>query len=681
VARYSIGIDIGGTFTDFSVVEQASGRAINLKVPTDRAAPAAGVMEGLAALARDHGVAAAEVASFVHGTTIALNTLIERNGARLGLLVTRGFRDLLVIARLRMPTPHNWRTGRPAPLLPRRHVYEVTGRLGPDGQEEEALSLAEVDAAVAAARAEGLDGLVICFLHAYRNGAHEAAARDRAASLAPGLHLCCSHEVWPRMREYERAMISIMNAYVMPRTAAYLGELESGLAARGVPARPFITQSTGGVVTARSARQRPVEMLLSGPAAGVMGAIAACGAAGVTEAVTLDVGGTSADVAFIEGGRVRMSQSEHVADFPLLMPVVGVSSIGAGGGSIVRVDAAGVLRVGPDSVGSTPGPACYGRGGALAAVTDAFLVAGHLSPEAFAGGRVTLQPALARAAMEPVGGALGLSTEAASEAVLRVAVSAIHAEISNLAARQGLDLGSRWLVPFGGAGPLLALAVAEELGMTRVLVPPAPGTLCSLGALLADVAKPFIRSVSLPLAEAGAALAEAWASLHAEATAWLREEAPELASHRLEASADMRYLGQSYEIDVDVPAAALAEGRVAELAAAFHARHRAVFSHADEAAPVELVDLRLTIRGETPKPPLRPAPPPGGSAVSRSRRIALDGELREVPVLSREAMAPGFAAEGPAIIEQMDTTTLVRPGWRMAVDASGALLLTRGDAA
>lgn len=677
--QHSLGIDIGGTFTDLSLWRADEERFITLKVPTTRARPAAGVIAGLELLATEHGIRPADIGYFVHGTTIALNTLIERDGARLGLMVTRGFRDLLVIQRLRMPTPYNWRTGRPEPLLPRRHVFEITGRLGPDGAEETPFREEDVDAAIEAARAAGLDGLVVCLMHAYRNPMHEQRARDRVRARAPDLFVCCSHETWPRMREYERALISIMNAYVMPRIDGYLGDLETLLADMGLPARPFITQSAGGIVTAASARRNPVETLLSGPAAGVMGAIHAASLVGVRDFITLDIGGTSADVAFVDGGSPRISQTEHVADFPLLMPVVGVSSIGAGGGSVITVDETGVMRVGPGSVGADPGPVCYGRGGTMPAVTDAFLVGGFLNPDSFAGGHLPLSVDAARTALRPLAERLQRNEAQTVEAVIQVTASSIYAELSNLAAKQGVSIADYAMLPFGGAGPLLATIVAEELGITRILVPAAPGTLCSLGALLSDVSKPFVRSIVQPLTGAADDLAAAFRGLGAEATAWLVSEAPGLAAQRFEVAADMRYLGQSFEIDVAVEPRWLEDGDLGTIADAFHRRHRSMFAHADEAAPVEIVDLRLTIVGTTAKPAVREAPrnAAGTLAAHGTRAVVVGGRFQTVPIYLRRDIPVDARFAGPVIVEQDDSTVYVAPGWLATAHPSGTLIMER----
>jgi N-methylhydantoinase A len=683
LSRYRIGVDIGGTFTDFAVHDTRTGRLAGLKVPTVPADPVRGVLDGLDVLATEHGVAPGDIDYFVHGTTIAVNTLIERKGARLGLLVTQGFRDLLIIQRLRIPNPQDWFGGRPEPLVPRRNVYEIDERLHADGSVARGLDEASVLAALGAAREAGLAGLVVCFLHSFRNPDHERRVKEILAGAAPELFVCCSHEVWPRMREYERAIVSLINAYVMPRVEGYLGKLEDSLAARGVPAAPYITRSNGGLMSARSARLAPADTLLSGPAAGVMGAVLAASEAGISDFITLDVGGTSADVAIVEGGRPQTSQHEHVADFPVMMPVVGVSSIGAGGGSIARVDESGVLRVGPESAGSDPGPACYGRGNREATVTDAFLAGGYLDAAGFAGGRLRLSLALAEEALAPVAAGLGLELPAACEAVLSVAVAASYAELSNLAAKRGVGLRDYSLVPFGGAGPLLATRVADEAGIRRILIPPAPGTLCALGALAADVAGDFVRSVLAPLDECMETLPRIYAELEADARAWLEREAPALERFDLRLASDMRYVGQSFEIDVDLDPAWLTAGDRSAVEAAFHAAHHRVFAHADSAAAVEMIDLRVLIAGTTPKPVL-PAPGTGASGApprsTGSRPVMADDGPQQVPVHRREGLRAGQRIRGPALVDQADTTVWIGRGWTAEVHPSGGLLLERSEA-
>lgn len=690
VAAYRIGIDIGGTFTDFAVHETETNRLIGLKVPTVPARPVDAIVAGLKLLVEEHAVAPDRVEYFVHGTTIAVNALIERKGARLGLLVTRGFRDILIIQRLRIPQPQYWYGNRPEPLIPRERVYEIDERIMADGSAGTALSQESLRAALQQARADGVEGLVLCFLHAYRNPAHEKAARDFLQEEAPDLFTCCSHEVWPQMREYERAIVTIVNAYVMPPVSRYLGDLEQRLAQLGVPVRPYITRSNGGVMTARRARSSTAETLLSGPASGVIGAVRIAAQAGVRNFITLDVGGTSADVAIVEDGAPRTSLTEHVADFPIMMPVVGVSCIGAGGGSIASLDSAGVLRVGPQSAGADPGPACYGKGQQQPTVTDAFLYCGYLNPDTFAGGRIALHPALAQQALASLAPALGTDTGAVARGIIDIAIAGMFAELSNLAAKRGIDPREFTLVGFGGAGALLACHLAEEIGITQVLIPQAPGTLCALGALSADVASDFVRSVFLHMGNDLSTVAAAYAQLEAEAREWFRTEAPAVKDHTLVLSADMRYVGQSFEVDVPLDIAWIARGDWQAVTDAFHAAHERVYSHTQPGAPVELIDLRLRIVGSTTKPPL-PAPgsvPAGTPAPVAARRQLLESAAgpSDVPVHRRAELAGGHVMAGPALVDQDDTTVYLPPGWRGTVHASGSLLLentseNRGDAA
>lgn len=680
MARYRIGVDIGGTFTDFSVYDVETGRMQGLKTPTVPLDPVEGLAAGFDALVKERGIALAEVEYFVHGTTIAVNTLIERKGARLAMLVTEGFRDLLIIQRLHVPRPQYWWGDRAAPLIPRERVYEIHERLRADGTVHRPLDANSIRAAIASAKAAGVEGLVVCFLHAFRNPEHERAARRIIEQEAPELLVCCSSEIWPRMREYERAIISIVNGYVMPRVAGYLGKLEGRLQALGLPAVPFITQSNGGVMTARRARGVPAETLLSGPASGVIGAIHAAMQDGIGDIVTLDIGGTSADVAFVTGGRAEISQSEHVADFPIMMPVVGVSSIGAGGGSIVALDEAGVLRIGPESVGSDPGPACYGRGGHHAAITDAFLAGGYINPANFAGGRIRLDGELARTALEPIASGLGTDLGGAVAGVLDVAVATLHAELSNLSAQRGVDPRDYTLVSFGGAGSLVACRVADEFGIARVVVPLEPGTLCAMGAMSADVASHFVRSIVLPLDDARDAIRDAYLKLEADARRWLEAEAPTLQAFELLAHADMRYVGQSFELDVPLQTGWLENGDLGSIAGAFHDVHRRVYAHADSSVKVEIVDLRLMIAGTMPKPvfpELAVADAPG-PAPARGSRVLL-GRLgaEAVAVWRRSGLRAGHTISGPGLVDQDDTTVHLPAGWTGRVSRSGNLLLER----
>jgi N-methylhydantoinase A len=680
VPPYRLGIDIGGTFTDFSLLDEATGELVGFKWPTVPGDPARGVVEGLRALVAERRVAPAEIGYLVHGTTIAINTVIQRNGAALGLLVTRGFGDVLEIQRLRLASPVNFVATRPLPLIPRYRVGEVSERILADGSVDTPLDREGLRAeARRLVEQEGAEGLVVAFLNAYRTPEHEVEARKLLAEALPQVPVVCSHEVWPQIREYERTIVTILAAYVRPRVVRYLETLEGELAAAGVRATLYITKSNGGVTTARDARQATAETLLSGPASGVIGATYVCRQAGYANLITLDMGGTSADIALVPGGEPVYSTDEVVGDFPVVMPAIGVSSIGAGGGSVAWLDPVGVLKVGPRSAGADPGPACYGRGGTEPTLSDAFLLCGFLNPANFVGGRVRLYPEAAATALGPLAGTLGLWPDEAAEAVVEVATANMYAAFSNVLARHGVDPRDFSLVAFGGAGPIEACFLAEEFHIPQVIVPPSPGTLCALGAMSADVKSDYIRTLHRRLsAVTGPLLAAECAELEARARRWLAEDAPAVRSSAVRFAADMRYVGQAFQIEVPLDPAWLDDPALTRLRAAFHEQHERLYAHADPAADVELIDLRATITGLTPKPELSPLPPGAGAAAPAGRRpIHYRRQRHEAAVYRRPDLLAGQHLDGPAIVEQADTTTLVPAGWRAAVDGFGNLVIRR----
>ena len=683
MARHWLGIDIGGTFTDFALFDTQTGELVGLKVPSTPHEFAEAVRTGLTRLADEHAIDLREIGAVVHGTTIAVNTLIQRTGARLGLLVTEGFRDVLELQRLRMPNPFDLHGARTPPLIPRARVAEVRERLRADGTVDTPLDEASVrDAAVRLARTgQPVEGLVISLLHSYRRPVHEQQARKIAEATAPGLPVTASSDVWPQAREYERTALAVVDAYVQPKVRRYLEGFEQALAARGAPATPYVTKSNGGIMPVAAARTQTAATLLSGPASGVIGAAYVAGHAGLPNVITLDVGGTSADMAVVENGRPRVSTSEHIGGVPVMMPVVGVSAIGAGGGSVAWVDDVGLPKVGPQSTGAEPGPACYGRGGKDATLTDAFLVSGFLDPERFLGGRMRLDRSLAEAAITSFAGRLGMSPDEAAESIVRVAVSNMYAEFTKILSRAAVDPRDFALVAFGGAGPVVGALVAREVGIPTVFVPRAPGTLCALGALSADIVNDAVRTVhtrvEAELREA-AALRRQYESLRGELAEWLRHFGAGAGSATLRYAADMRYVGQSYEIDVPIELGWMASGGATPLLAAFHHAHERAFGHADREAPAEIVNLRVQLRAERPRVPIAEIPAAPSAPVARAtRRIWLDGRPTEARVFDRAALGRSARLQGPAVVEQPDTTVLV-PGDHVGeVDRFGNLLLRR----
>ncbi len=679
---FRIGVDIGGTFTDFCVFDDDSGLLNTLKVLSRPDAPGEEVLQGLWEIEQRFGTRPDDVTYFTHGSTVGVNAIIQGRGARLCLFVTRGFRDVLELGRLKVPDPYSWFSRRPVPLVPRDRVLEIAERMNADGSTDVAPDLADVTAAVEQAVALRAEGVVLAFLHSYANPAHEQAVKAMVAGLRPDLPVFCSAEVWPIVREYERTITACIHGSVQPRVTHYIGKLEQALASRGVRPVPMITKSNGGVMTAAAGKVRSIEMLLSGTAAGAIGAGFVARQADFTRVMSLDIGGTSADVALLRDGMPDFRAGELVGEYPVFLPTVSVSSIGAGGGSIAAVDALGVLRVGPDSAGSTPGPACYGRGGTAATITDAMAVKGVLGAGELGYGAVRLDREKARAVLLTVGDGLGRTAEEAAEAVIDLAVANMYREVSRLFSQVGEEPSEYALLAFGGAGPMLGCLLAEEMGMRSVIIPATPGVLSALGGLLADLRSDFVRVVFLDLAAASLpALQQAQAGLVDQARQWLRDNQGHDGEAAVSVSADLRYRGQSYEIEVALDPDWIGSGDVAAMAEAFHKRHAEIYGHADAAAAIHLVALRVVITGKTPKPVL--AARPLVDAVAEPRRtipVGHRGWVVDAGLFARADLPPGSYFSGPAVVVQDDTTSWVPPGFTGAVDAHGNLILRREDA-
>ena len=675
---WRVGVDIGGTFIDFCALDERSGTLHTLKVLTTPANPGQEVMDGIALLQDHHGMDPADVTAFVHGTTVGINTVIQRKGADLALLTTAGFEDVVELARLRMPEMQSLFCARPDPLVPRDRIFGIGGRVLSDGSILTPLDTAAVRAAALAAKAQGAVGVIVAFLNSYRNPALEQEAAAILRETAPELFVFTSAAIWPVIREYERTTTAILNGYVHPRVAGYLGSLEAALQRKGVAARPMVTKSNGGVMGTGLGKTSCVSMLLSGTASGVMGAAFLARQAGLSMALTLDIGGTSADVALVMDGQPLFGSGETVGEFPLFIPSVSVTSIGDGGGSIATVDGFGVLKVGPESAGSTPGPACYGRGGDRATITDAMAVCGWLGHTPLAYSSVAMDRVRAEAVVGQLANAMGLSLQQTAEAIIRVTVSNMFVEVNKLIGRYGVDPAEFCLMPFGGAGPMLGCLLARELGMQRVMVPRRPGVVSALGGLIAPVKNDFVLTLLMDVhAPAGPALAQAAVGLRREAEHWLRDEQGFSGEATVSFSADMRYAGQSFEIEVQLDEAWAQAGDMASIAQAFHRRHAAIYAFADEAADVQLVNLRLVIAGATAVPDF-PSEPLVVGAPGKERDVEVwqDGALRAVPLYLRDNLHHGHHLSGPAIIAQEDTTVCIPEGFEGAVDALGNLHLT-----
>ncbi len=675
---YRVGVDVGGSFTDFAVLDEANGKISTLKVFSRPDAPGEEILAGLKTLRERDGIAAPDIAYFTHGTTVGVNTVIQRNGHDIALFTTRNFEDVLQIARLKIPQIHNLYSVRPEPLIPRDRVFGIDERTAATGDILRQPDRCDVEAAVEAALRAGCRGIVISFLHAYRNPGNERAVKALVAEIAPELPVFCSAETWPIIREYERTITAVISGYVQPRVAHYLDRFETVLRAEGVACPLLITKTNGGVMGIDQARAECVQMILSGTASGVIGAGYLARHCGFPRILSLDIGGTSADVAVIIDGEAQYGTGEQIGDFQIHVPSVSVSSVGQGGGSIAWVDPLGMLQVGPESAGSTPGPACYGRGGTRATVSDAVAACNLIGHMPLGYGAVSVDHAAARAAIALLAASLDISIEETAGNIIDISVSGMYAEVSGLMSRFGIDPRAFHLFAFGGAGAMLACFLARELDVQGVVVPPTPGVVSALGGLIADLKNDFIRTVYCDVTSHDIGrLAAPLSDMEQAATHWLRAGQGFAGTAELRLSADMRYQGQSYEIETVLEPAWIAAGDADSILMAFHAEHRRLFGHSDTSAPAQMVNLRLAISGATPKPVLPRLKAATGEAVPRMRVEAFfSGTKWLVPVYHRDDLLAGHRFEGPAIVAQDDTTTVVPPAFAATVDSFGNLVIT-----
>lgn len=652
-----LGVDVGGTFTDLVALDGDALRTA--KVPSTPRDQSEGVMAALAAAELDAGA----IVAFAHGMTVATNALLERRGARTALVTTEGFRDVIEIARQDRPALYDLTVDRPPALVPRELRFTVRERAGADG-EIEPLDEESLQAAVGALRDAEVEAVAVGLLFAFLHPEHERRVGEVLRRELPGVHVSLSSEVLPEFREFERLATTTADAYLAPRLADYLQRLARRAHEAGLP-EPLVMQSSGGVIDIPAAARGAAACVLSGPAGGVVGAAHVAAASGFADVLSFDMGGTSTDVAPIRGGEAQTTTESVIAGVPIRLPMVDVHTVSAGGGSIAWADPGGALRVGPHSAGADPGPAAYGRGGTEPTVTDANLVLGYLADGAELGGELTLSEARARAALARVGEALGLDAVQAARGVVRVADAEMVRALRVISVQRGLDPREFALVAFGGAGAMHACSLAEELGMATVLVPRAGGVLSALGLAISDVRHDLVHALPRALSQADhAELERTFAELEQAATRALDSPA-------LRRRADLRYARQSFELTVEADALDALRER-------FETAHQRRYGYRMDEEPVDLVSLRLVSTVEVAKPGLRepPAPEGGGTGSGHKRRRAcFDGDFIDVGVLERARMGSGSRVEGPAIVELVDSTCVVRPGWHGEVDAGGTLVL------
>jgi N-methylhydantoinase A len=678
--RYRVGIDIGGTFSDLVIVDE-DGRVSTLKVSSAPDEVIAALVDGLLDLQRQAGLAPADAIAVVHGTTAATNAILEYRGARTGLITTKGFRDILEIRRLRVGRLYDLAWDKPRPLVPRRLRREVPERLDVAGTVVEPLDRAEAERVVDALASENLEAVAVVLVHAYANGEHERQIGDLIAARLPGVFCSLSHEVLPEIGEYERSSTTVVNAYVGPIADRYLGQLESGLAGAGVQAPLLMMQSNGGVIRASTARRRPVQVVESGPAGGVIAAVRLAQQCDAPNLITVDMGGTTAKASIVEDGQpFQVTEYEVGAGISvgsrmfkggghtLRVPALDIAEVGAGGGSLIRVDSGGGLRVGPESAGAVPGPVCYGLGNAQPTLTDANLVLGYLNQTHLLGGALPIDGASAhQALLERVAGPLGLDPLEAAYGVHQIAVSNMVRVARAVSTERGRDPRRCVLVAFGGNGPVHAAEVARQLGIFEVIVPPWPGLFSAFGLLAAETRHEIAQARRMRLAGlAPADLAAEFADLERSAVATLREEGHAEAEIVVDRFLDLRYRGQSSELRVPVPDLdALAD--TVPLAAAFEHEHERTYGYRDGPERVEIVSFRIVARvaQQLPPPlvdPRRAAQPAGRLAYFG----AAHGSLM-TPVLDRGDL-DRTPRPGPLIVEEYDATTIVPPGWSAHLD-------------
>ncbi|OGL01062.1 MAG: hypothetical protein A3E31_02665 [Candidatus Rokubacteria bacterium RIFCSPHIGHO2_12_FULL_73_22] len=682
---YRIGFDVGGTFTDF-VLQSPSGELATAKRLTTYPDPSEACLAGLDALIAASGVAWGDVAQAVHGTTLGSNVVIERKARGVGLLTTRGFRDVLVIGREKRYQVYDLQIEKPRPLIPRRLIGEVTERILADGSVRTPLDEADARRAVRELVARGVTTLAICLLHAYLNPAHEKRLAALVAEEAPRVTVTLSHEVSPTFREYERTSTTVVNAYVMTAVREYLAGLGRALAARGYRGRLFVMQSSGGIATAEAMQRYPVRMIESGPAAGALMAAAYGELTGHRDLIAFDMGGTTAKLALVEKGRPSTTTAfelHRVANapgsgLPMNIQALDLVEIGAGGGSIARA-ALGVIAVGPESASSTPGPVCYGRGGAEPTVTDANLVLGYLNPDDFAGGSMRLDAAGAARALEAkVARPLGLPLAEAAWGVHAIVNTNMELATRVVSIERGRDPRDLTLVAFGGSGPVHGCRLARALGIPRVILPAAAGVTAAIGLLAAevrfDVARTYVRRLD---AVDPARLSAMYEEMAAQALEVVRESAV-AGDVTVARAADARYVGQGYELSVPVPAGRLDAAALARVRAAFDEVYAARYGYASPAEPVEIVTWKLSAIGGSPRIALAKAARGAGPAAPKARRRAYfpeTGGFTETPVYDRYALGAGARLAGPAIVEERESTTVLPPGTAATVDEYANLLV------
>ena len=684
--RLRIAVDIGGTFTDLAAFDEGEGKLMFGKALSTHGA----LVNGIQNTMDGAGVDASDAYLFLHGSTIAINTLLERNGANAALLITEGFRDIYEIGRVNRPDAYNLFFSKHAPLVKRSSRFEVSERLLADGTVYKKLDEDGIRALAKSLKERGIEAVAILLLHSYRNAAHERRVKEIVQQEMPNTFVSASHELSQEYREFERVSTVVANAYVGPRVAQYLAQLEQHLKKDGFGGDFFVVQSTGGLFPIDHARRDCVRMLESGPAAGVIGAQAICEQLGLKDSIAFDMGGTTAKAGVISDGRPLTTGSALIGGYekalPIQIPMMDIFEVGTGGGSIARLGQGNSLRVGPQSAGSIPGPVCYGRGGTEPTVTDANVLLGRLDADNFLGGEMKLDLAAARKAMEEkLGKPLGLDATEAADGILRIAVTAMSYAVKAVTTERGLDAGAFLMVVYGGAGPLHASAIAREIGIKRVLIPFAPGYFSAYGMLFSDLRYDYVRSCFRKLEEVSFDEIEGlYSSMEEEGRKAIATSAIRPEGVVIERAADMRYVGQEHAVTVELPSEFFASKDRDAIKRRFDEVHAIRYGTSAPKEPADLVSLRTTVLGTMRKPPRHVVEQGEAAPPKRALRVMKDVFFRghgfvSTPVYKRDALQSGNHVKGPALIEEHASTTVVQPNDEMTVDGFGNLQILIGS--
>jgi N-methylhydantoinase A len=673
-SSYIVGIDVGGTFTDVTAVDESTGRVTVTKVPSRPRDEATAVLEGLRAL----GIDAREVRRLVHGTTVGTNAVLERRGARVAVVTTAGFRDLLEIGRTKRNIPALFVPTfvRPKPVVDRALRFEVHERMLHDGSVLRPLSADDVARAVAEVEAAGAEAVAVCLLHAWVNAAHERALGDALKSRLPQLPVSLSSDVVPEYREFERFSTTVLNAYLQPLMDRYLASLEDRVRTAGVPHGVLTIGSSGGILSSQTARRLPIRTVFSGPAGGVSQACFLGRRLGVRDVITYDMGGTSTDVCLVTRLTPVTTTDNLVGAFPVKVPQIDLRTVGAGGGSVAWLDVDGSLQVGPRSAGARPGPAAYGLGGDEPTVTDANVVLGRIGTRRTLGGSIAIDAGAARRVVAALAARLQLGAQELALGIVRIAVARMTSSIREVSIQRGHDPRDFTLVAFGGAGPMHAVDVAVELGIPRVLVPTSPGNFSALGLLVSDLKRDDVRTRIGPLGATLQAAETLFVEMEREAVTQLEAEGFGAPARRLERSVELRYAGQAFELSVRVGTRL----DPAVIERDFHRSHEATYGHASPGSPIELVNARLAAYGVVDKPEprrYRSAARKLGEARLDTREVWFERVALDCPVYERDRLPERAVIRGPAIVEEFGATTVIPPAWRATVDRLGSLLLDK----